>query len=190
VGLNVEYFEDDYSEMVLGLQEANGSNTNIDVTYVFSEGLSATAYYNYDRLESQQANSEWSINPALGVPWLASDSNLTKTLGLGVKWAAIPEKLDLGFDLVYADYTGMIQYAGATDMPTLGSTLTGLGLDAVYRLKDDLSLRAGYRYERYEESDWAKLGAVDAIGSLLSLGEAPVDSQVHWLSLSLRYEIR
>jgi MtrB/PioB family decaheme-associated outer membrane protein len=190
VGLNVEYFEDEYSEMFLGLQEASGSNTNIDVTYVFSEDLSATAYYNYDRLESQQAGSEWTINPASGVPWLASDSNLTKTLGLGVKWAAIPEKLDLGFDLVYADYTGKIQYAGATDLPTLGSTLTGLGLDAVYRLKDDLSIRAGYRYERYEESDWAKLGEVDAIGSLLSLGEAPVDSQVHWLSLSLRYEIR
>lgn len=190
VGFNVEYFEDDYSEMYLGLHEASGTNTNIDVTYVFSERLSATAYYNYDRLESEQAGSEWVLNPTLGVPWLASDSNLTKTLGLGVKWVAIPEKLDLGFDMVYADYTGKIQYAGAPDLPTLSSTLTGVGLDAVYRLKDDLSMRAGYRYERYEESDWAKFGAVDAIPTLLSLGEAPVDSSVHWLSLSLRYEFR
>jgi hypothetical protein len=176
--------------MVLGLQEASGMTSHVSLAYVFSDRLSATAYYTYETLESDQAGSSWDVDPALGVPWLASDSNRTQTLGFGLKWIAIPGKLDLGFDVVYADYTGKIEYAGGVDLPKLTSTLTGVGVDGVYSLKDNLALRAGYRYERYTESDWAKFGDVDAIPTLLSLGEAPVDSNVHLVTLSLRYEFR
>ncbi len=190
LGIEVDYLEDEYSEMYLGLQEASGMTSNLNLAYVFSERLSATAYYTHEKLESEQAGSGWDVDPALGVPWLASDSNRTQTFGFGLKWAAIPSKLDVGADFVYADYSGKMQYAGGVDLPELSSTLTGVGVDGVYSLKDNLSLRGAYRFERYKESDWAKNGAVDAIPTLLSLGEGPQDSDVHLVTLSVRYEIK
>jgi MtrB/PioB family decaheme-associated outer membrane protein len=188
VGFDVEYLTDDYSNMYLGLREASGITANANLGYVFSDRLNVTAYYSYERLESEQAGTAWITVPAVEAPWLASDRNLTQTVGFALNWVAIPGKLDLGLDLVYADYTGRMRYPGGTDLPDLGATLTGIGLHGVYRLKDDLSLRAGYRYERYKESDWARNGAVDAVSTLLSLGEAPQDYDTHLVTLSLRYE--
>ncbi len=190
LGLDLEYLTDDYSHTALGLREASGMTSNINVTYAFSERLTATAYYNHERLTSDQAGSAWIAVPAVDSPWIASDKNLTQTFGMAFNWVAIAKKLDLGVDLVYADYSGDIRFAGATDLPNLGATLTGVGVHGVYKLKDNLSLRAGYRYERYKESDWSKTGNVDAVSSLLGLGAAPQDYDTHLVTLALRYEFK
>lgn len=190
LGLDIEYLKDDYSNTSLGLREATGMTSNLNITYAFSERLTATAYYNHERLASDQAGNAWITAPAVETPWLASDKNLTQTLGLAFNWAAIANKLDLGIDAVYADYSGKIQYAGATDMPQLGAILAGIGVHGVYKLKDNVSLRAGYRYERYKESDWSKTGNVDAVSSLLGLGAAPQDYDTHLLTLAVRYEFK
>lgn len=63
-------------------------------------------------------------------------------------------------------------------------------MHGVYKLKDNVSLRAGYRYERYKESDWSKTGNVDAVSSLLGLGAAPQDYDTHLLTLAVRYEFK
>ncbi len=188
LGVDFEYLKDDYNAMYLGLREASGMNSNINLAYTFSDRLSATAYYDREQLNSEQAGSAWIIEP--GTPWLASDKNLTQTVGFGVKWVAIPKKLDVGVDIFYADYTGEIRYAGAPALPDLGATLTGVGAHAVYTLKDNLSLRVGYRYERYKESDWAKNAAVDSLPTLLSLGAAPQNYDTHLVTLSVRYEFK
>ncbi|MBK6743366.1 MAG: MtrB/PioB family decaheme-associated outer membrane protein [Hydrogenophilales bacterium] len=190
LGLDLEYLKDDYSTMYLGLREATGITSNVNVTYAFSDQFTASAYYNHERLDSDQAGSAWITVPAADEPWLASDSNLTQTLGMTFNWVAIPKKLDVGVDLVYADYSGKIQYVNATDLPRLRATLAGIGVHGVYKLKDNLSLRAGYRYERYKESDWSETGAVDAVSSLLGLGAAPQDEDTHLVTLALRYEFK
>jgi len=190
VGADFEYLKDDYSNMYLGLREATGMTANVNLGYAFSDRLNVSAYYSYERLESEQAGTAWITVPPVDAPWLASDRNLTQTVGFGITWVAIPDKLDLGFDLVYADYTGRMRYVGGTDLPELGATLTGVGLNGVYRLKDNLSLRVGYRYERYKESDWARNGAVDALATVLSLGEAPQDYDTHLVTVSLRYDFK
>jgi len=190
LGFAVDYYSDDYDNMVLGLTEATGYNLTPSLTYVFREGLTASAYYTYERLDSEQAGRAWIHG--VSTSWLESDKNLTQTVGFSLNWVAIPKKLDIGADLVHADYTGEMRYAGvgATDLPEVSATLTGVGVHGVYKLKDNLALRAGYRYERYKESDWAKSGAVDSVATLLSLGEAPQDYDTHLVTLSLRYEFK
>lgn len=190
LGLDIEYLEDDYSKASLGLREATGMTSNLNITYAFNEQLTATAYYNHERLASDQAGSAWIAVPAVDAPWLASDKNLTQTVGLAFNWVAIAKKLDLGIDAVYADYSGKIQFAGATDLPQLSAILAGVGVHGVYKLKDNLSLRAGYRYERYKESDWSKTGNVDAVSSLLGLGAAPQNYDTHLLTFAVRYEFK
>jgi MtrB/PioB family decaheme-associated outer membrane protein len=189
LGADLEYLKDDYSNMYLGLREANGMSTNLNLTYAFSERLTATTYYSKERLDSDQAGSEWSI-PAIETPWLASTSNHTDTFGVGFNWVAIPKKLDLGVDYVYADYTGKMNYVGTTPLPDLSATLSGITLHGAYKMKENLTVRVTYQYERYQESDWAKTGAVDAVPTLLTLGEAAENTKTHLITVSMRYTFK
>ncbi|HYP68113.1 MAG TPA: MtrB/PioB family decaheme-associated outer membrane protein [Thiobacillaceae bacterium] len=191
LGLDLDYYKDDYKNMVLGLTQASGFTGTPSVTFVFSENLSASAYYTYENLKSDQASREWITAPPLSIPWAESDSNLTQTIGLNASWKAIPKKLDLGADAVYSKFTGKIQYAGATDLPDLTSSLTALGVHGNYKMKENLSLRAGLWYEKYEESDWAKNASVGFLSPIvLSLGTAPQDSDTVLVSFSVRYDFK
>lgn len=187
LGFDAEYVKDDYRDMYLGLNQADGVNANVNVTYAFSQRLTGSAFYNYERLSSDQSGASWSTVPVLEEPWLASDRNVTETVGVNLNWVAIPDKLDIGVDLVHAEYQGDLDYEGGIDLPRLKAKLTGLGVHGVYKLKDNLSMRVGYRYERYKESDWSKSAVVNAIPTLLTMGAAPANEETHLFMVSLRY---
>ena len=189
LGLGVDYSKDDYPDMVLGLTNADVLTVTPSLTYVFSEALSASAYYTYESLSSEQNGYEWIPVPPLGTSWMLSDSNVTQTFGLGVNWRAIPDKLDLGADVVYSTFTGKIEYANASDLPELGSDLIALGLRGNYRLKERFSLRGSIWYEKYEEDDWAKNAAVDFLPTVLTLGIGPQKLDTVLVFMSVRYEI-
>lgn len=190
VSLDVDYYKDDYQNMVLGLTQATGVTGTPSITYVFSDRLSASAYYTYEKLNSDQASREWISLPPTSNSWMESDSNLTHTLGLNATWQAIPKKLDLGADAVYSKFTGQIQYAGAASLPDLSSTLTAIGVHGNYKMKDRLSLRAALWYEKYQESDWAKNASVSFLPTLLSLGAAAQNADTILLSVSVRYDLK
>jgi hypothetical protein len=118
---------------------------------------------------------------------LASDENLTQTVGLGFNWSAIPDELDLGADLAYAKFTGKMEFADSRALPELEFTLLSFNLHGTYRMTESLSLRGEYRYEEYEEDDWTKDGLVNEIPSLLSLGTAARDTATSLGIVSLRY---
>jgi len=189
LSLGVEYYQDDYPDMVLGLTEADHWTVTPSLNYVFSEMLSASAYYTYEEFSSEQTGLEWIPVPPVSNMWMASDSNLTHTVGLSVDWKAIPDKFDLGADVVYSTFTGKIQYADATDLPELNSDLFAIGLRGNYKLKEKLSLRAAIWYENYEEEDWAKNSSVSFLPTVLSLGIPPQDADTFLIYLSARYEL-
>ncbi len=190
LSVEADHVEDDYREMVLGLQEASGLIYSASLSYAFSDTLVASAFYTYDRLRSEQQGSERSLPGDSDAFWVASDRYLTETVGLGLVWEAMPGKLDLGADLTYAEFNGTIDLTAAPPLPELSSTLTAAALHGTYRLTDNLSVRAGYRYEEYEEQDWTRDGTVDTLPTVLSLGTAPQDYTVHLVLLSLRYHFR
>ncbi len=191
LGLDLDYYKDDYRNMVLGLTQASGLTGTPSVTYVFSENLSASAYYTYERLDSDQASRFWITTPPSSTPWAESDSNSTQTLGLNASWKVIPKKFDLGADAVYSKFTGNIQYSGATDLPDLSSSLAAFGVHGNYKMRENLTLRAGLWYEKYKESDWAKNASVGfLLPTVLSLGTAAQDSDTVLVSLSVRYDFK
>ncbi|MDD4880971.1 MAG: MtrB/PioB family decaheme-associated outer membrane protein [Gallionellaceae bacterium] len=183
LGLGLDYYRDNYKNMVLGLTEATGFSASPTLTYTLNERMSASAYYTYERLKSGQTGRDV-FDP---VPlWLEEDANKTNTVGLNFNWKAIPNKLDVGADLVYAKFIGKMQYPGNTDLPELKSTLTALGMHGTYALKENISLRADYRYERYREDDWAN--AYDAL--VQTLGVSPQKQETHLIYLSMRYHFK
>lgn len=186
LGLGLDYYKDDYKDMELGLTKATGLTATPSLTYVFSERLSASAYYTYDKLSSDQTGREW-VSGLTTSPWVESDGNTTQTVGLSANWKAIPDKLDLGADLVYADFTGKIHY-DSTPLPDLSAKLTSLGIHGTYKLKENLTLRADFRHERYKESDWANVALPSALVD--TLGTTPQEQKVNLIYLSVRYTFK
>lgn len=187
LGLNLDYYKDDYKNMALGLTEASGFTVSPSLTYAFSEKISASAYYTFDRLKSDQSGREWIVTPAVSTPWTSSDSNTTQTVGLNLNWKAVVKKLDINADLVYSDFSGEIQYPGSTNLPELKSRLTAIGINGVYQIKENISFRAGYRYENYRESDWANVNLPTVTNNL---GTTPRDQETHVVFLSVRYAFK
>lgn len=188
LGLDLDYYEDEYAGAHLGLQEAAGLAYTLSASLALSESLTASAYFTRDQLSSTQSGSEKMFFDQPGDPWLMSDRYDTRTTGLGVLWTAVADKLDLGADLTYSDYTGSMSFANGDNLPDLSSTLAAADLHATYHWSDALSFRFQLRYEGYDENDWAENGYVNADPTLLSLGAAPLDNSNLAGYLTLRYE--
>jgi len=182
LGFDINYYKDKYTNMVLGLTRASGITATPTVTYSLNDKVTATAFYTYERLESDQAGQEWDNLTPVASDWFASDTNQTHTVGLNLTWKA-SDKLDVGADLVHADFSGKIAYATGGDLPELTSRLTALGVHGIYKAKENMSYRVGYRYELYRESDWANVDP----GTVTSLGIAPERQEVHLIYLTVRY---
>ena len=152
LGLSAEHYNDDYDDTNLGLTKSKGTSYTFDLSYLINENLTTTAYYTQEQLRSDQAGSQSFSNP----DWFSDDENRTHTVGVGINWIVIPDKLDIGADLVYSGYTGKIHYDNAENYPDLKSTLKSVKLQGTYRVKDNISLNLAYWYEGYSEDDWAK----------------------------------
>jgi hypothetical protein len=172
--------------MALGLTEASGFTITPSLTYAFNDKVSTSAYYTFDRLKSDQSGREWIVTPTVSTAWTSSDNNTTQTVGLSLNWKAVVKKLDISADVAYSDFSGKIQYPGSTDLPELTSRLTAIGINGVYQIKENLSFRAGYRYENYRESDWANVN----LPTVATLGATPRDQETHVVFLSVRYAFK
>lgn len=184
LGFSADYYNDNYDETTLGLTEAKGTSYTFDISYFINENLTTTAYYTRELLKSDQAGSQSFSDP----DWFTDDENGTHTVGVGINWNAIPDKLDIGADLVYSDFTGKISYDNAANYPDLVSTLKSVQLHGTYRVKDNISLKLAYWYENYSEDDWAKDGiGVATLPTVLGLGAKTQDYDVNVIAASIRY---
>ena len=186
VSLDLNYYKDNYQNMVLGLTEASGFSATPTLSYSLNDKLTTSVFYTYDKLESEQTGQEWNTVTPDVADWFASDTNRTHTVGINLTRKAVTDKLDVSADLVYADFTGKMRYASGGDLPDLSSTLTALGVQGIYRLKENMSVRIGYRFEKYRESDWANVN----LGTVNSLGLAPQDQEIHLIFAALRYTFK
>ena len=185
VGVGADYYKDDYDNTQLGLEQGKGKTYTADLGYVFSEALTANAFYTREKLDSQQAGSQTFSTP----DWFLSDEYVTDTVGVGLNWQAIADKLDLGADFVYSKYRGEMKFRDAANLPDLESKLTGVRLHGTYALKENLSVRLDYMYQRYRENDWAIDGiGVATLPSVLGLGAEEQDYNVNVFAATLRYE--
>ena len=117
---------------------------------------------------------------------------VTVPYGLGVKHAAIKDKLDLGAD--YSTTRSRSQINVNTGLltpafPEITATLDTLKLYATYHMKETVSLQAGYWIERYSSKDWMLDGvAPTTIPNVLTMGLAAPQYHVNVLRLSVRYK--
>lgn len=187
LGLGFDASRDRYEDSSIGLTDGRDTSFNGDVAYLLSEQTSVHLFANHQTIRSKQAGSQAFATP----DWFAENNDTVKLVGVGFKHAAIKNKLDLGADYTWTRTQSAIRVdAGVADpaFPNLSTALDSLRLYAAYRLKDNVTLNAGYWYERYRSANWALDGvAPGTIPNVLAFGEQAPQYRVHVLRASVRY---
>lgn len=170
VGLNARYALDDYNDTEIGLTESQTVGGGIDLSYVPIQRLSTHVFYNYDWTQADQAG--WSTrgfakladaaNP--GRRWWVDNEDKIHTVGAGVRFDVIPERLDLGVDYIYMHATGGIDLLLGSTLaggdppnqayPDLLSRVHDVNVTSNLQITRNLSFRVGYLYENFDSHDW------------------------------------
>jgi len=194
LSLSGDYSRDDYTDSPLGLQEAEQFSYTLEASLSPTRRLHTHAYYTRERIFSEQTGSQsfGTGRGATGADWSADNDDTIDTVGLGLKFAAIPGRLDLRADYAYSRSVGDISVRSdrqtLAPFPDLETDLHRLSLRASYQLREDLSLELGYLYEEYDADDWARDDVVpDTIPHVLTLGEGSQFYQVNVYQAALRY---
>jgi len=188
VGLQFDASGDDYSNSAIGLTSGRELNVGGDLTWMVAEQTSLRFFANRQNIKSEQSGSQAYSTP----DWSGENNDTIDFFGVGIKHTALESKLELGADFTITQTKGAISVStGANEppFPDLSTSRDSLKLYANYRLKNNLSLRAGYWYERYESDNWALDGvAPDTISNVLTFGQLAPQYRVQVIALSARYK--
>jgi MtrB/PioB family decaheme-associated outer membrane protein len=189
IGLNVEIADDDYRRSTIGLKDARTVDFGADASWAINDATQLFVFAQTEHIRSRQTGSQVFANP----DWTAHNTDRTDVAGLGVKYAALKGKLDLGADLTFArTRSDVLVSAGPTDppFPPMKTSRDSVRLRADYRVKDNLSVSGLYGFERYNSQDWRLDGVFPGtVPNLLALGDQSPRYRVHLFSIALRYRI-
>jgi len=188
IGFDYSRAKDDYANSTVGLTYGRQVSLGADLSAQVAEGTSVHVYYNREEIKSRQAGAQSFTNPP---DWSGENDDTIQTAGIGLKHALIPDKVDVGADLIRSRSVGDIRVsvtASDPSFPGIKSDLDVFKLYATYKVKDDLTVRASLWHERYSSHNWAIDGvSPSTIPNVLTLGEASPDYKVNVASVSLRY---
>jgi len=188
IGVQVDASKDDYSGSAIGLTSGRELSLSADVSVMLSDETSLHFLANHQEIKSTQAGSQ-----AFGTPdWWGENKDRIDLFGIGVKHTVVKDKLDVGADYALTRSKGAISVnSGAADpaFPDLSTSRDSLKLYADYRIKNNISLRASYWYERYDSENWMLSGVMpDTIPTVLTFGEQVPRYDVHVIAMSVRYK--
>jgi MtrB/PioB family decaheme-associated outer membrane protein len=180
LGLTGGYERNDYDATSYGLTNFEGWSVGVDADWQLLERLGIAAWYTWEDLEYHQ-RSRWrprTFTPPVIVvddfanDWSSRSSDQVQSAGLRVDLVIVPDRLDagLGFEIEHARGTtrtdgvpGFVTAppgapgadgGAAFDFPTLADGFQALTTTLNYHVTDRITLRAQYRYERYDVTDF------------------------------------
>ena len=188
LGFVLDYANDDYGSSLIGLKSGRSVSFGVDGAWAIAEQTQLTAFASHEQINSKQAGSQ-----AYSAPdWAASNRDRFDVLGIGLRHAAIPDKLDIGADYLMSrsksDLT--VDFAATPPpFPTGKTSVDTFKIYGTYKLQEKLSLTASLWYETYRAEDWHLDGVFPAtVQSLLALGQQAPNYNVTVLRLALRYQ--
>ncbi len=203
LGLTAEYLDDDYTDSVLGLTEAQQLSLSLDANYRISDRITSHAFYTREAFKSHNAGAQ---DGKVTTPdWHAELKDTIDSVGLGANFTGLVDKWDFGADLVNTRGRGEIYMSNSIttitnpdsiavldpiqQFPDLKSSLTSLRLWTRYQHSDKIAYKFSYWYEDYSSEDWTldDLEA-DSVGNLLLLGEDRLDYTQHVVGLSFNVQ--
>lgn len=163
---------DDFKESLYGLQSNKSNNVSLEISY--SPTYDIVLFANYTResflykMKSRQRVPVSGTTPANDSPlndWSSNLEDEVHTIGCGVTWNVVPEKVDVMVDFNFSDAKGTVATAvlgnsadpnflvtTAQNYPDTRSILRQLSASIAYQLTEHFSPRLEYRFEGYSES--------------------------------------
>lgn len=187
LGFAAEYANDDYAASAIGLNKARNSNLSADVAVTLSERTRLTGFVQADRIHSLQSGSQ----AFAAVDWRARNHDRFDMIGLGLKHAAIVDKLDIGADLTVSRARSRVTLETVIpepEFPTDKTSVDSLKLYANYKMSEAITLTGSWWYERYESVNWHTDGLLPStVVNLLALGVPTPNYRVNVVRLAMRY---
>ncbi len=187
VGLAADFANDDYDDSLVGLKQARSASLGADVAFNLSEATQITGYAHSERIRSRQDGSL-----AFAAPdWSGRVKDRFEMLGVGVRHAAIPDKLDIGADVSASRSRSDVAVAtgvGEPAFPTQKVSLDSLRVYATYKLTERMSINGSLWHEEYDAQDWRVDGVLPAtVPNLLTFGQQAPKYRVDVVRVALRY---
>jgi len=183
LGFAVDASKDQYTDSPLGLQESTESAYTLDAFYMLSTIFSINAFYSYEEINSNQSNMQGATT------WVGENEDTFDTAGLGIKYYVLKDKLDLGLDFVHAEGNGKVSIVSKTPFPDLVSKRDTIEFSSNYQYNEKLMLKFIYRYEKYDETNWAIDGVSNnTLDNVLTLGNQSPSYQIGSFALSAQYK--
>ena len=183
LGFAVDSSKDEYSNSPLGLQESKESAYTVDAFYMLSNLFSINGFYSYEEINSNQSNMQGATT------WIGENEDTFDTAGLGIKYYVIQDKLDLGLDFIHAEGNGKVNVLSKTPYPDLVSKRDTVEFYSNYQYNEKLLLKFIYRYEKYDETNWAIDGVSNnTLDNILTLGNQSPNYKVGSFALSGQYK--
>lgn len=187
IGINADLANDNYRSSAIGLRDAHSVNLGVDLSHAISEATTFTLFAQGEQAKSTQAGSQ-SFGAA---DWTAQHKDRYTVFGMGLKHAAIADKLDIGVDLNFAASRSNVSVASSSNdpaFPTNRTSLEGAKLYAIYKVSDKLSVKGSWWYEDYSSQDWQLDGVLpSSVYNLLTMGLQAPQYRVHVVRVSMRY---
>lgn len=171
----------EYSDSVYGLKESKELTIGADMQFSYSKDLQLSAYVHRTSMTSQQASPN---TP----DWTADNDDKVITLGLSASYQIIDNKLKAGLDFVHTDANSNINISSGGAFPELSNKRDTITLSADYTVDKNLSFKASYQYERYDESNWYLDNVTpNTISEVLTLGNVPPHYKIGVAWITVRY---
>lgn len=179
-----DYAEYDYDATTIGLTGSDELALGLDAQYMVDEDLSLSAFIQNTDINSQQAGSQSFSSP----DWTAENDDNMLTIGAGAKYQVIEDTLKIGVDFVHAESSSAISVSSGEPFPDLTTTRDTIIVYGDYIINEELTLKASYQYEEYDEDNWyIDNVAPDTLSNVLTMGETAPDYKIGVFWLSLRY---
>ncbi|USD36406.1 MULTISPECIES: MtrB/PioB family decaheme-associated outer membrane protein [Ferrimonas] len=177
------YALDDYDKSDVGLTEAEDYGYDVTLAFQHTERFSTHLFVGQQWITSEQGGSV--TGPAV---WEATIEDDFLNAGLGFSYTGLlADKLVLGGDYVYAD-SNSDTVSGFSEYDDYYATSHNFNLYGDYALSTSMSLRLDYRYERYQDADYAVVEA-DTVADLITLGDLNSNYNAHMVMLSFNYKL-
>jgi len=202
VGTHLKFIDDDYYKTTFGLTEYQLLSTGLDVSYLVTDALNINAFYSHDKSRREMESVTFAGDPDASFDsannWSSRDKDTTNTVGAGVDYDVLPDRLSIGVQYLFAKTTGKVDTFTAAGpivppFPDNETTLHNVSVQGILQITRNLSMRAGYLFEDYDSSDWAIDQVCPAClnfagsAAVVATGEQSPHYSAHLVSLSLVY---
>jgi hypothetical protein len=160
---------DDFSRSEFGLLRCTYISPEVDVVYNPIPRLSLFANYTWEQYDYRQRSRERPVAGFIAVDdpannWTAKGRDTINTIGVGMMLTLVPRKLELSLDYGISSAFGRLEAGGANpnaiDFPNVKNRFQQLEAVFHYHLRENITVRVGYRFERYDETDFATTSIV------------------------------